>query len=135
MNKEGRIEVKETPQDEFDGGMPPSAGTPLNDNTSESLPTANTTADIEQIQQDISATTDITASPTDSYPPNDVSLDESGVASGNSSALVASSGEVSTQNHTFLVSMNACQSMFTISLKCNRIRTPVCTILKTRKRI
>ncbi|XP_004534703.1 uncharacterized protein LOC101457517 isoform X5 [Ceratitis capitata] len=98
VNKEGRIEVKETPQDEFDGGMPPSAGTPLNDNTSESLPTANTTADIEQIQQDISATTDITASPTDSYPPNDVSLDESGVASGNSSALVASSGEFGQPN-------------------------------------
>lgn len=76
---------------------------PLNDHTSESLPTANTTADIEQIQHEISVATDITASPADSSPPNDVSLDESGVASGNSSALIASSTEVSMQKYAILL--------------------------------
>ncbi|XP_011184496.2 uncharacterized protein LOC105213405 isoform X6 [Zeugodacus cucurbitae] len=98
INKEGRIEVKESPQEELDGAVTQILESPLNDNTSESLPTANTTADIEQIQQEISVATDITASPTDSCPPNDVSLDESGVASGNSSALVASSSEFGQPN-------------------------------------
>lgn len=97
VNKEGRIEVKESPQDELDAAAASQAlESPLNDNASESLPTANTTADIEQIHQDISVTTDITASPTDSFPANDGCLDESGVASGNSSALITSSAEVST---------------------------------------
>ncbi|XP_049307000.1 uncharacterized protein LOC105228111 isoform X7 [Bactrocera dorsalis] len=98
VNKDGRIEVKESPQEEVDGAVTQILESPLNDNTSESLPTANTTADIEQIQQEISVATDITASPTDSCPPNDVSLDESGVASGNSSALVASSAEFGQPN-------------------------------------
>nr|XP_036230271.1 uncharacterized protein LOC106617566 isoform X27 [Bactrocera oleae]XP_036230272.1 uncharacterized protein LOC106617566 isoform X27 [Bactrocera oleae] len=98
VNKDGRIEVKESPQEELDGAVTQFLESPLNDNTSESLPTANTTADIEQIQQEISVATDITASPTDSCPPNDVSLDESGVASGNSSALVASSAEFGQPN-------------------------------------
>ncbi|XP_053965927.1 uncharacterized protein LOC128868160 isoform X17 [Anastrepha ludens] len=93
VNKEGRIEVKESPQDERDAAVTQGLENPLNDNTSESLPTATTTADIEQIQQDISMTTDITASPSDSYPANDGYLDESGVASGNSSAMVTSSAE------------------------------------------
>uniref|UniRef100_A0A034VP17 Protein kinase C-like 3 n=3 Tax=Bactrocera dorsalis TaxID=27457 RepID=A0A034VP17_BACDO len=98
VNKDGRIEVKESPQEEVDGAVTQILESPLNDNTSESLLTANTTADIEQIQQEISVATDITASPTDSCPPNDVSLDESGVASGNSSALVASSAEFGQPN-------------------------------------
>ncbi|XP_054736437.1 uncharacterized protein LOC129243435 isoform X11 [Anastrepha obliqua] len=90
VNKEGRIEVKESPQDERDAAVTQGLENPLNDNTSESLPTATTTADIEHIQQDISMTTDITASPSDSYPANDGYLDESGVASGNSSAMPSS---------------------------------------------
>ncbi|XP_036333245.1 uncharacterized protein LOC118744377 isoform X2 [Rhagoletis pomonella] len=98
VNNEGRIEVKESPQDELDTAASQALESPLNDNTSESLPTANTTADIEQIHQDISVTTDITASPTDSFPANDGYLEESGVASGNSSAFVASRAEFGQPN-------------------------------------
>ncbi|XP_067627058.1 uncharacterized protein [Eurosta solidaginis] len=96
VNKDGRIEVKETPRDETDSSATTKAlESSLNDNTSDSL---HTTADIEQIQQDISVTTDITASPTDSCPPNHSYQNESGVASGNSSALNASSTEFEQPN-------------------------------------
>ncbi|XP_037944766.1 uncharacterized protein LOC119677475 isoform X13 [Teleopsis dalmanni] len=84
MNKEGQIQVRESP-DELNSAVSKAFESSYNE-TSESLPTANTTAEIEQLLKDTSETTDATdatASPTDSYPTNDVFLNDS---SGNGNA-------------------------------------------------
>lgn len=98
VNKDGQIEVKES-QDVLNVAVSKaleSSGLEAN----ESLP-VDSLENIEQITQDTSVTTDITASPTDSYPQTEClnekpSLDNNNT--GNDSALGESTTEVSSIN-------------------------------------
>lgn len=97
VNKDGQIEVKES-QDVLNAAATKALeSSELVSTQQEALTVEPNSEDIEQIVADTSVTTDITASPTDSYPKTESlntetpSLDNTG----NDSALGESTAEVS----------------------------------------
>ncbi|XP_075169241.1 uncharacterized protein LOC142241343 isoform X23 [Haematobia irritans] len=98
VNKDGQIEVKES-QDVLNAAVSKALDSTGELEANESLP-LDSLENIEQITQDTSVTTDITASPTDSYPQNEClnekpSLD---ITTGNDSALGDSTTEYGQPN-------------------------------------
>lgn len=96
VNKDGQIEVKES-QDVLNAAVSKALESPGQEATNDSILPIDSLENIEQITQDTSVTTDITASPTDSYPQTEClnekpSLDNT---TGNDSALGDSTTEVS----------------------------------------
>ncbi|XP_065366871.1 uncharacterized protein LOC135959756 isoform X4 [Calliphora vicina] len=99
VNKDGQIEVKES-QDVLNAAATKALESPELAHTPEAMVIELNSEDLEQIVADTSVTTDITASPTDSYPQNEClntetpSLDNTG----NDSALGESASEFGQPN-------------------------------------
>ncbi|XP_011293452.2 uncharacterized protein LOC101900611 isoform X13 [Musca domestica] len=99
VNKDGQIEVKES-QDVLNAAVSKALESPGQEATNDSILPIDSLENIEQITQDTSVTTDITASPTDSYPQTEClnekpSLDNT---TGNDSALGDSTTEYGQPN-------------------------------------
>lgn len=96
VNKDGQIEVIES-QDALNAAVTKALESSELVSQPEALTVEQNIDEIEQIVADISETTDITASPTDSYPKNECLNTETGSQdnTGNDSALGESTSEVS----------------------------------------
>ncbi|KAI8116898.1 Protein kinase C-like 3 [Lucilia cuprina] len=99
VNKDGQIEVKES-QDVLNAAVTKALESSVVAQTPETLAVESNSEDLEQIIADTSVTTDITASPTDSYPKNECLITEtpSPDNTGNDSALGESTSEFGQPN-------------------------------------